>query len=307
MLKYWWGKKTVKKTVISLVSLGMLLTTTANAYGETVVEKIARTGKITAGTSKDALPFAYRNEQGELVGYSIDILDLITQQLETDLKREIELELVALQPKQRIPKLMNGSVDIVCDASSFTWKRDRLIDFSLSYSSTGTRLLVKGGKNYRSDTSLAGKRIGALAQTTNEQAIKRAQPSAEIVIFKDRANAYEALEEGTIDAFASDGILLESWLQTVPNPQDFQIVGDYSREGIACMVAENNSQLLNTVNYTLAKYMQGFLEEQPEYVAIFERWFGAQGILPLTEDLRLIMIDNMQLLLDFTQRVTNNS
>ena len=64
------------------------------------------------------------------------------------------------------------------------------------------------------------------------------QPLAEIVTVKDRGDGYQALQRGDIDAFASDGILLESWLQTIPNPEDFQIVGDYSREGIACMVAE---------------------------------------------------------------------
>jgi polar amino acid transport system substrate-binding protein len=301
MLQFWWAKK----TVISLVSLGLLLGTISSAGAETVMEKIARTGKLTAGTSKDALPFAYRNEEGELVGYSVDILELIVEQLETEFNREIALELVALQPKERIPQLTNGSVDIVCDASSFTWKRDRLIDFSFSYSSTGTRLLTKQGNNFWDAASLAGKRIGALAQTTNEQAIRLAQPEAKIVIFKERADAYEAVQKGEIDAFASDGILLETWLQNSPNSEELHIVGDYSREGIACMVAENNSQFLNTVNYTLVDYMQGFLNEKPEYVAIFDRWFGAQGILPLTEDLRLIMIDNMQLLIDFTDQIKN--
>ncbi|MDJ0590651.1 MAG: amino acid ABC transporter substrate-binding protein [Pleurocapsa sp. MO_226.B13] len=299
MLRYLWAKT----TAISLLSLGMLIFLSPNAIAETVLEKIARTGTLTAGTSKDALPFAYRNERGELVGYSIDILDLIAKQLEAELDREIELELVALQPKERIPQLVDGEVDIVCDASSFTWKRDRLVDFSFSYNSTGTRLLTKTGNDFWDAASLKGKRIGALAETTNEKSIRRAQPEAEIVIFKDRAGAYEALRQGEIDAFASDGILLESWLSNIANPQEFQIVGDYSREGIACMVAENNSQFLNVVNYTLIEFMQGFLEDRPEYVAIFERWFGPQGILPLTQDRETIMIDNMQLMTDFTDRI----
>ena len=294
-----------KKTAISLFSLGFIVLATSLVSAETVVEKIARTGTLTAGTSKDALPFAYRNEQGKLVGYSIDILELITSQLEEELGQEIDLELVALQPKERIPRLMDSKVDIVCDASSFTWERDRLIDFSFSYSSTGTRLLTKKGNDFWSAESLANKRIGALAKTTNEQAIKRAQPLAEIKIFKDRADSYQALIQGEIDALASDGILLESWLQTIPNPEDFEVVGDYSREGIACMVAENNSQFLNTINYTLVEFMQGFLDNRPEYVAIFERWFGAQGILPLTQDLRNIMIDNMLLLIDFTEQISD--
>ena len=292
-----------KKVAISLFSIGLVFLATPSALAEKVVEKIARTGILTAGTSKDALPFAYRDDRGELVGYSIDILELIASQLESELGQKVELELVALQPKERIPQLIAGQVDIVCDASSFTWKRDRLVDFSFSYASTGTRLLTKNGNDFWDAESLVGKRIGALAKTTNERSIRRAQPSAEIMIFKDRAAGYQALEQGEIDAFASDGILLESWLQNTSNPEDFQIVGDYSREGIACIVAENNSQFLNTVNYTLVKFMQGFLDNKPENVAIFDRWFGPKGILPLTNDLRNIMIDNMLLLIDFKDQI----
>ena len=299
MLRYLWAKK----TAICIMSLGLLVLSNPSAVAETILEKVERTGKLTAGTSKDALPFAYRNQQGELVGFSIDILNLIVDRLEEELEREIELELIALQPKERIPELKDGEVDIVCDASSFTWKRDREVDFSFSYSSTGTRLLAKKGNDFWDAASLAGKRIGAIGKTTNEKSIRRAQPDAKMIIFKDRASGYEALENGEIDAFASDGILLESWLYSVPNPEDYQIMGDYSREGIGCMVAENNSQLLNVVNYSLVEFMQGFLDDKPEYVTIFERWFGPQGALPLTQDLKTLMIDNMQLLIDFKDSI----
>ena len=299
MLRYLWAKT----TAISFIGFGLLILPSPSAIAETVLEKVDRTGKFIAGTSKDALPFAYRNEDGELVGYSVDILNLITEQLEAELGRDIELELIALQPKERIPELIDGDVDIVCDASSFTWKRDRQIDFSFSYSSTGTRLLAKTGNDFWDAESLKGKRIGAIAKTTNEKSIRRAQPEAEMVIFRDRASGYEALQNDEIDAFASDGILLESWLYNIPNPEDYQIMGDYSREGIACMVAENNSQLLNVVNYSLVEFMQGFLNNQPEYVTIFERWFGAKGVLPLTQDLKTLMIDNMQLLIDFKDQI----
>ena len=291
------------RVTISLLSFSVSMLTTPPALGETVLEKITRTGKLTAGTSKDALPFAYRNSEGELVGYSIDILGLIAERLALETGQDLELELVALEPKDRIPSLIDGGVDIVCDASSFTWERDREIDFSVSYGTTGTRLLTKKGIDLSNSISLVGKRIGALAKTTNEQAIKRAHPEAEIAYVQDRADGYEALNNGVIDAFADDGILLESWLQNISNPGNYQIAGYYSTEGIACMVPENNSQLLNIVNYSLVEFMQGFLDSREEYIAIFERWFGAQGVLPLTEDLKNLMIDNMLLLIDFKDTI----
>ncbi|MDJ0533231.1 MAG: amino acid ABC transporter substrate-binding protein [Xenococcaceae cyanobacterium MO_207.B15] len=294
--------KFLKQWLYGITILGTVLTTQI-ATAETVMEKVARTGVLTAGTSKDALPFAYADNEGQLMGYSVDMLTLIKQQLETELGREIQLKLVALEPKHRIPQLVNNDVDIVCDASSFTWERDKKIDFSVSYGLTGTSLLVKQNDYLTISQSLVGKQIGVLPGTTNELAIKKAEPRANLVSFRDRQQGYSALKQGRIDAFADDGILLESWLQTTNNFEDFVIAGYYSQEGIACMIPEDNSQFLNNVNYALIRFMQSFLAGKQESVALFDRWFGSQGRVPLTKDLRDLMLENMQLIVDFKEEI----
>ncbi len=293
-----------QKLAIAVLSLTFTALTSQLAVAETVMEKIARTGTLTAGTSKDALPFAYANPQGQLTGYSVEMLALIKTQLETELGQELTLKLVALSPDERLPKIIDGSIDIVCDASSFTWERDQQIDFSLSYGITGTRLLVKKGSNLWEPDTLVGKKVAALPKTTNELSIREGQPKAEIVLVQDREEAYAALKSGEVDAFASDGILLEGWLQTVNNPEDFQIMSyPYSKEGIACMVPEDNSDFLDAVNYSLMRFMQGFLQGESKYVAVFDRWFGPQGVLPLNQDLRELVIENMALIVDFHEEI----
>ncbi|MEH2111895.1 amino acid ABC transporter substrate-binding protein [Nostoc sp.] len=294
-----------KKIAIPILSL-MFATLMPNVVAaETVMQKVARTGVLTAGTSRDALPFAYVDSQGKLNGYSVDMLTLIKEQLEKDLGKKIKLQLVGLSPSERIPKIVNQQVDIVCDASSFTWKRDKKVDFSISYGVTGTQLLVKKGSDIGSAESLIGKQIGVLAGTTNEQAIARVQPKAKLVYFKTRVEGYTALQKGTIDAFSSDSILLEAWLQQQKNPDDFAIAPDrpYSREGIACMVPENNSKFLDTVNYSLVKFMQGFVNGNQRYVTIFDRWFGSQGAVALNQDLRDLVVETMQLLIEFREEI----
>ena len=292
---------------IALVIFGLILSglMPGIAKAETVMEKVARTGVLTAGTSKDALPFAYSDSQGKLTGYSVDMLTLIQQQLEKELGKKITLKLVAVTPAARIPKIINRQVDIVCDASSFTWERDKKVDFSISYGVTGTQILIKKETNLGSPESLINKRVGVLAGTTNEQAIKQIQPQSKLVYFKTRPEAFAALEQGKIDAFASDSILLEGWLQTAKNPDSFAIVPPrpYSREGIACMVPENNSKFLNSVNYSLVKFMQGFVNNNPKYVAIFDRWFGSQGAVYLNQDLRDLAVETMQLMIEFHEPI----
>ncbi len=293
----------------SLVAFGVILAllSPTPAIANSVLEKVAKTGVLTAGTSKDAFPFAYKDKNGRLTGYSIEMLTLIQRQVEKQLKRPVKLELVALAPADRIPQLKNGTVDIVCDAASFTWEREKDVDFTVSYGTTGTQLLTQRGKKSWNIAALAGRKIGALAGTTNEQAIRRAQPRAKIVVVKDRAEGYKLLQQAKIDAFADDGILLEAGLQRTRNPQQFELVSEiFSKEGIACMVPENNSTFLDTTNYALIRFMQGFLKHKQPYVQIFDRWFGSQSLLPLSKDLRELVIENMRLVVDSKQEVSEN-
>nr|WP_238178532.1 amino acid ABC transporter substrate-binding protein [Calothrix sp. 336/3] len=299
----------MRQKIATLATVSLCITNTAPSLAaETVMQKISRTGVLTAGTSKDAIPFAYADNQGKLTGYSIDMLNLIKEQLEKELGKKIQLKLIALSPAERIPKITSRQVDIVCDSSSFTWERDKKVDFSLSYGATGTQLLVKKGSNLGDAASLVGKRVAVLKDTTNELAIKRAQPKAQLIYVKNRAEGYTALQQNKIDAFASDSILLEGWLGTVKNRDAFQVVPDrpYSREGIACMVPENNSKFLDSVNLTLYKFMQGFVSEKSKNVAIFDKWFGANGVVFLNKDLRDLAIETMQLVIELREEFPKN-
>lgn len=294
-----------KKIAVAALSLLLTAALPGVASAETVMQKVKRTGILTAGTSKDAFPFAYKNREGQLIGYSVDMLKLIQQQLEKELGKKVQLKLVALNTDERIPNIVNKNVDIICDASSFTWERNKSVDFSFSYGATGTNLLVKKTSNIDDAKSLIGKRIGVLPKTTNEQAIAQTQPQAKLVYFKDREKAYAALQQGKIDGFASDGILLEAWLGTRPNLNNFKVVPDrpLSREGIACMVPENNSDFLDTVNYTFYGFMQGFVNNESKYVTIFDRWFGPRGAIPLNRDLRELAVETMRIVIDSYQDI----
>jgi polar amino acid transport system substrate-binding protein len=295
-----------RKTSVALgVFCTLLFSSPASAHS--VIEKVVETGVLTVGTSKDAFPFAYKDSKGRLTGYSVDMLTLIQKQLEKQLKRPVRMELIALAPADRIPKLKSGAVDIVCDAASFTWERNRDVDFTVSYATTGTQLMVRKSNKASDLAALAGQKIGAMRGTTSEEAVRHLQPQAKVILVQDRAEGHRLLQENKIAAFADDRILLEAWQQRTPNAQDFQILSTpLSKEGIACMVPENNSTFLDTANYSLVRFMQGFIKGKPAYVQTFDRWFGAQSVLPLSRDLRELVIDNMRLVIDTKQEIPDS-
>ncbi|ELS49146.1 extracellular solute-binding s, 3 family protein [Microcystis aeruginosa FACHB-905 = DIANCHI905] len=257
------------------------------SLAETVVEKVARTGFLTVGTRFDAIPYSYVNDKGELVGYSMDVLERIRKRLETRLGRPVTLQMIeANQPGEKINLIRSGDIDIAC-STAFTWERAKVVDFSISYSISGIRILAKKGSNLSTPQSLIGKRIALVPTSAAVDVIKLVQPQATIVTtYSTVEEALEALKTGKIDAIAGDSISLAGTILR-DNPKIYEIVPEeaLANFGIACMVPENNSTFLDDVNYAIVKMMQDYITNDTATVSQIDRWFGSQGMVPIPPEL----------------------
>ncbi len=277
------------KKILQLVGLGCILPMflASASLAETVVEKVARTGFLTVGTRFDAIPYSYVNEKGELVGYSMDVLERIRKRLETRLGRPVTLQMIeANQPGEKINLIRSGDIDIAC-STAFTWERAKVVDFSISYSISGIRILAKKGSNFSTPQSLIGKRIALVPTSAAVDVIKLVQPQATIVTtYSTIEEAIEALKTGKIDAIAGDSISLAGTILR-DNPKIYEIVPEeaLANFGIACMVPENNSTFLDDVNYAIVKMMQDYITNDTATVSQIDRWFGSQGMVPIPPEL----------------------
>jgi polar amino acid transport system substrate-binding protein len=277
------------KKILQLVGLGCLLPMflASASLAETVVEKVARTGFLTVGTRFDAIPYSYINDKGELVGYSMDVLERIRKRLETRLGRPVTLQMIeANQPGEKINLIRSGDIDIAC-STAFTWERAKVVDFSISYSISGIRILAKKGSNLSTPQSLIGKRIALVPTSAAVDVIKLVQPQATIVTtYSTIEEAIEALKTGKIDAIAGDSISLAGTILR-DNPKIYEIVPEeaLANFGIACMVPENNSTFLDDVNYAIVKMMQDYITNDTATVSQIDRWFGSQGMVPIPPEL----------------------
>lgn len=277
------------KKILQLAGISCLLPLllTSPSLAETVVEKVARTGFLTVGTRFDAIPYSYIDDKGELVGYSMDVLERIRKRLETRLGRPVTLQMIeANQPGEKINLIRSGEIDIAC-STAFTWERAKVVDFSISYSISGIRILAKKGSNLSTPQSLIGKRIALVPTSAAVDVIKLVQPQATIVTtYSTVEEAIEALKTGKIDAIAGDSISLAGTILR-DNPKIYEIVPEeaLANFGIACMVPENNSTFLDDVNYAIVKMMQDYITNDTATVSQIDRWFGSQGMVPIPPEL----------------------
>nr|MCU0536187.1 transporter substrate-binding domain-containing protein [Hydrococcus sp. Prado102] len=134
-----------KKLALVFLTCLFGVTCQASSWAGIVLDRIKQTGVMTAGARTDAMPFGYKNEKGEWIGYSLDILELIRKDVEKQLGKPIKLQLVEVSPQNRFAKIKDGSIDIECSSTTLTWEREKEVDFSVSYFASGTQMLVKKG------------------------------------------------------------------------------------------------------------------------------------------------------------------
>jgi polar amino acid transport system substrate-binding protein len=263
----------------------LLLGVATPGLAETVIEKIKRTGVLTAGTRGVSIPFAFINEKNDWIGFSIDLLEAIRARLEKKLAKRIKLEKKEVTPETRIPLVANRTIDVECGSTTYTRGRDETVDFSINFFFTGTQLLVKKGSGIKSLADVVGKRVGALRGTTGEKNLRASQPKADVVNFQDQPAAFLALEQGRIVAYANDGILLAG-------------LAAKARRRTTRWWGTSSKELLLHDRRTTARRLRELqlhgADRRGKFFELYDKWFGsAGGPYPMTPGPQLMIMQSM--------------
>jgi polar amino acid transport system substrate-binding protein len=252
------------------------------AIAETVLEKVTRTGVLTVGARTDLIPYSYTNDQSQLVGYSVDIANLIRDSVEAYVGKPVVLEVaIANNFSERMAQLRGNQIDFTCDVV-FTWESNMFADFSMSYSVSGLRLLTQKNSSLSDGSALNGNKIGIPPAPLVRAAMQLYYPNAVLVDFADLNAAVTALNQGEVDAIAGDSVVLAGYIQPL-GADNYKLLPQQPlvNYGVACMTPEQNSSFLNLVDYSIARFMDRYVTQDPTAVAMINRWFGPEGVVPL--------------------------
>ena len=271
----------MKRLSAALAALLMLpaiaLAQGAAAPLEGRLKKIKDAQSIGVAYRTDAAPFSFEEGQ-QPVGYSIDLCRRVIGLLERQLGvKELKVRWVPVTVQNRFEAVAKGQADLECGASSVTLGRMREVDFSSFTFVDGTGILVKASLAAKGLGDLGGRKIGVIGGSSNEKALAEALKArvvnATVVPVKTRDDGLAQLEAGTIDAFASDRVLLIGLAGKAKDPKSLALLTDaLSFEPYAIVLPRGDWQMRLAVNTALAQiYRSGAIGE------IFGRWFGALG------------------------------
>src|SRR6266545_1115003 len=257
------------------------------------LDKINQSGTLVIGTRTGSPPFAFVNKDNQWVGFSIDLVEqAVLPALSKKLGKEIKLEKKESTPPTRIPLLTSNAVDLIAGTMTDTRARRDSVDFSLTFFVTGAQFLVKKGSPIKGIQNIAGKRIAAQQGSTNARIIRERAPNAQLREFPDQPAAFQALVQGQVDAYTNDGIQLAGLKAKAPNPNDWEIVGDfYSREPYGMAMRKGDPDFKEVVDVGLKQAL-----ESGKYFELYEKWFGPKGEVPypLTPEVKQFLLSQVK-------------
>jgi ABC-type amino acid transport substrate-binding protein len=239
------------------------------AQGESIIQRIRnRNNLMIAGVKYDFKPFGFTNEQGEAVGFDLDLMEAIAREW------GVNVQFVPVTSSDRIQKLVAGEVDIVAASMTHTKGRDETIDFSQTYFLDGQSLLVRRDSGIEDIFGLEGKTVAAIQGSTSIDQIRAHADSngvsIDILPFQEYPQALEALNAGQVAALTTDSVALSQFAKD--NPNLVVVGGLFTQEPYGLGLPSGDSYFNNLVNFTLQK-----LKEDGVYDQIYHKWFGEES------------------------------
>ncbi len=235
--------------------------------------EIAARGVVRIGVRNDNPPLSFVTEDGEWVGFDVDLANAIAEQM------NLEPELTVVDGATRISFLQEGRVDMSIASMNHTRKRDNAIDFSITYFWDNQSFLVRTA-GYTAIDELMGRKVAANAGSSaipSWIAYSAAQggPTPEIVEFGDKLAAMQALRDGAVEGYTEDNITLLALAAADP---DLELLpGGHNPVQFGIGVPNDQSAWRDQVNYALQD-----LWKSGAYKEIYDRWFeGPDAVIKL--------------------------
>ena len=210
------------------------------------IKAIKEKGVITVATGT-YVPFEYRDDDNNIVGFDIDLAQYIADKLGVD------MEVTDMEFQSIVPSIQNGEYDFSIAAMYKTDERCEVVDMSKSYCDSGMILAVKEDSKY-ADT------IKSLADCDG----------LKVVQYKDTVGCVSDLLAGRVDVVVND--LLNQKILSKEYDGTKIVCDPFTHAENAIAVQKGKDDLLAFINQCIDEYY-----EDGTYDALWKKWIDASG------------------------------
>lgn len=243
---------------------------TPEAKPKTMWDIVQERGKLIIGTDPYWPPYQYYDEDGNIIGFEVDLIEMIATRL------TLTVEWKVLGFDAIIPEVKAKSVDLGVSGFSVTPERSEVIQYTMPHSVTEGQIIMlnstavaKGITELTSLNELSGLKCGTESGTTQEAELDDLItagdiPSGTLSSYSSFAEALTALKTGLIDCVYAETPVSSWWILEAEQQEEEPIVIIYSRPywPVAFLAHLDSDILVSKISGELAAIIsEGKLEE----------------------------------------------
>jgi len=174
----------------------------------------------------------------------------------------------------RVPLIMNGTIDLECGSTVNNLERQKTVAFSLTTFIVNTKFITKTSSGSQKLADLKGKTVSVTGGTNTMQKItalnKQMNLELSIINGKDHAESFLLLNNDRVAAFSEDDILLAGLAATSQTPTGFRLItiDGMLADPYALMMRRGDPQFKAAVDAALRDVFGS-----GEIQRIYDKWF----------------------------------
>jgi polar amino acid transport system substrate-binding protein len=226
---------------------------------------LVKAGQVTTCTHLPYPPFQ-SEINGKVQGFDVALIDLVAGNLGVK-------QAIVDTPFENFKTgafLNSGQCDLAAAGMTITPERKKNVDFSDPYFDATQAVLVdkKSGVNSLADVKAKGKKLGAQAQTTGEDYVRK--HGYDPVSFESSDAVLSGLRTGQVQAVIIDYPVVQGWLKDKANADAFKVVDNLNTgEQYGFTVKKGNTKLLAEINKAIKQ-----AKADGTYKKLYEKWIG---------------------------------
>ena len=259
-------RRMIMAVMVFLTMAGIVISGCARETVDNSWPRIERTKKVVIGLDDTFVPMGFRQKNGQLAGYDIDLAKAVFK------RYGIKADFQTIDWSMKETELKNQTIDLIWNGYSVTPERKAKVAFSNDYLINHQILVTKTKSQINTLKDMKGKTgsSGAFDLDAQPKLLKNMIANKTPILYDTFNDAFIDLDAGRIQGILMDEVYARYYIDHKPDPASYHIIGDsFPPEEFAVGMRKSDHVLREKINAGLKA-----LKADGTIAKLQKKWFG---------------------------------
>lgn len=240
------------------------------AQDDNSLQEVKETGELVVGLDDAFPPMGFRGENGDIVGFDIDLAKEVAKRM------DVELKLQPIDWDTKVLELNNNNIDLIWNGLTITEERQKEILFTRPYMEDKQLIVTLADSDINEKSDLKDKLIGCQMESSSYDAMQKDEETfnsfKEVIQLPNNNDVFMDLTAGRIDAMVVDEVVGRYYM--AKNPGEYKVLTDhFGLEEFGIGLRMEDKALKQEIEKILDEMIEDGTAEE-----ISNEWFGMNVI-----------------------------